>query len=262
MDNDAKSAVLLSNLLQRAFRQQAAEVARLLSPGVLTSDQDLDLSKLGYWPERLAEVVRPIVGQLYRRGIVESRRRLAAFSGAPVLRWPQRIAIPADRTFGQRVKQLGASFDLFDPMVSRAIDKATLQFCEETNSIATMDLRKAVDKLRGLLKRGLERGKAVAQLAREVGRIFASPNRAYAIAATESSRAIHSGALLNAKESSLKLRKEWLASSNACGRCSELNGVEKELDEPFVVDGTGPYAVVMTPPLHPHCFCTWTEVLV
>ena len=101
---------------------------------------------------------------------------------------------------------------------------------------------------------GLEEGKAIAQLAREVKRIFADPSRAFRIATTETSRAIHGGALLNAKESSLKLKKEWLASSDACPLCMELDGVEKELDEPFITEGTGVYARVMTPPRHPYCF--------
>lgn len=246
----------LGRLLQLAFRQQAAEVGRLLSPEVLHGDQEVP--RLDHWPERLAEVVRPLVTQLYHQGITESRRRIHALQGgrpaAAMFRLPQRITPHARHTFGEKLKQLGVSFDLFDPLVLRAVDKAALQFCEETNDTAVTDLKTAVRKLRKLLKEGLEEGKAIAQLAREVRRIFADPSRAFRIAATESSRAIHGGALLNAKESSLKLKKEWLASGDACELCQDLNGVQKELDEPFVVDGTGPYARIMTPPRHPHCF--------
>lgn len=254
----------LGRLLQAAFVQQAAEVGWLLSPAVLTGDEDVP--NLNYWPERLAQIAKPLLTQMFHQGITESRRRLAALRGGPraaaMFRWPQRIALPLNRTFGERLKQLGVSFDLFDPLVLRAVDRAALQFCEETNDTAVGDLKTAVKRLRKLLKEGLAEGKAVAQLAREVRRIFADPSRAYRIAVTETSRAIHGGALLNAKESGLKLNKEWLASSDACERCLDLNGVQKKLDEPFVVDGAGPYSRIMHPPLHPRCFCTWTEVLV
>lgn len=257
-----------ARLLQLAFRRQATEVSQLLSPEVLRGEQDS--LRLEHWPELLAETVKPLVTQLFQQGIVESRRRIAALQGgsaAAVFRPPQRIVVHPRHTFGERQKKLGAatvgaSFDLFDPLVLRAVDKATLQFCEETNDTAVTDLKTAIRKLRKLLRDGLEEGKAVALLAREVKRIFADPARAWRIAVTESSRAIHGGALLNARQSKLNLKKEWLASSDACGQCLELE--EKgaiELDEPFVVDGTGPYARVMHPPRHPHCFCTWTEVL-
>lgn len=222
----------LGRLLQFAFAQQTAEVARQLSLGIL--DGEGEVPRLEYWPEHLARVLKPTMTQLFHQGIVNSRKRL---------------------------KQLGISFDLFDPRVLRAVDKATLQFCEETNDTAVADLSEAVRKLRQLLKRGLERGKAVAQLAREVKRIFADPGRAFRIAVTETSRAVHAGGLFNAKESTLELRKEWVASSDACDACLELDGVQRELDEPFAVEGTGSYARIMHPPRHPHCLCTFIEVI-
>lgn len=245
----------LTHLLQTAFAQQAGEIARRLGPDVL--DGDSDVPGLDHWVEHLAEALRPTVTQLYQQGIVESRRRIAALGGGGLVavpyRPPHRILVPSRDVFGVR-KALGVSFDLFDPRVLRAVDRATLRFCEETNATAVGDLKEAIRKLRELLKKGLERGKAIAQLAREIKRIFADPARAFRIAATETSRAIHGGALLNAKESALKLRKEWLASADACPACLELNGVRRELDEPFTVEGRGPYARIMHPPLHPHCF--------
>lgn len=258
-----QNASQLGRLLQQAFRRQSVEVGRLVTPEVLFGDQDVP--RLSAWPEQLAEIIKPSITLLYQQGIIESRRRLAALRGgkpaAAMFRWPQRITLPLSRTFGERLKQLGVSFDLFDPLVLRAVDKATLQFCEETNETAVGDFKKAVEKLRKLLKAGLAEGKAIAQLAREVKRIFADPARAFRIAATETSRAIHGGALLNAKESGLKLKKEWLASSNACERCLDLDGVQKPLDRPFIVEGSGSYSKIMHPPLHPHCFCVMQEVL-
>ncbi len=249
------STYRLGQLLQIAFRQQAADAARSISAGVLHGN---DPPRFEHWPERLAEIARPFMLQLYQQGITESRNRLHVLQGgrptAAMFRPPQRITPGMRRTFGERLKQLGASFDLFDPLVLRAVDKATLRFCEETNDTVVGDLKEAIKKLRKLLKEGLAEGKAIAQLALEVKRIFADPSRAWRIAATEASRAVHGGALLNAKESSLKLKKEWLASSDACELCQEINGLQKELDEPFVIEGTGVYARIMTPPRHPHCF--------
>jgi uncharacterized protein YoaH (UPF0181 family) len=253
----------LDRILRIAFAQQAAEVGRRLSPSIL--DGDGDVPGMDHWVDHLAAVLKPTMTQLFQQGIVESRRRIAALSGGisgGVYRPPQRIVPHFRHTFGTARKQLGVSFDLFDPRVLRAVDKATLLFCEETNDTATVDLKEAIRKLRALLKRGLERGKAIAQLAREIKRIFSDQARAFRIATTETSRAVHSGALFNAMESSLRLKKEWLASSDACDRCQALMELGPiELDEPFMVDGTGPYARIMHPPLHPHDFCTMTEVL-
>jgi len=250
-----------ARLLQGAFARQAIDAARLLSPGILTRDE---VPRFDHWPEILAETVKPLVLQLTQQGVIDSRRRLARFQGGrtseAMFRLPARITLRNDTLFGKRLKQLGVSFDLFDPLVLRAVDKATLEFCEETNATAVGELKEAVAKLRKLLKSGLEEGRAVAELARQVRRIFADPNRAYRIAITETARALNGGALLNAKESSLRLKKEWL-SSGGCQDCRDLDGVQKELDEPFVIRGSGPYSRVLYPPLHPYCVCDWTEVL-
>jgi uncharacterized protein YoaH (UPF0181 family) len=250
----------LDRILRIAFAQQAAEVGRRLGPSIL--DGDGTVPGMDHWIDHLAAMLKPTMTQLFQQGIVESRRRIAALGGAPAAAYrpPQRIIIP--HRFVHTRKQLGVSFDLFDPRVLRAVDNATFQFCEETNETATTDLKEAIRKLRALLKRGLEKGKAIAQLAMEIKRIFSDQARAFRIATTETSRAVHGGALYNAMESSLRLKKSWLASSDACDACWELAEKEPiELDEPFVVDGTGLYARIMHPPRHPHCFCTMSEIL-
>lgn len=253
----------LARHLQAAYIQQAGDVARRVGADVL--DGNGKIPDMEHWVEHLAGVLRPTVTQYFHQGIVESRRRLAALqggrAGAAMVRLPHRAVPHARHTFGERQKQLGVSFDLFDPRVLRAVDRATLQFCEETNATAVGNLKEAIRKLRALLKQGLEKSKAIAALAQEIKRIFADPARAFRIATTETSRAIHAGALFNAQESNLRLKKEWLASADACPFCLDLDGEQRELDEPFLVEGTGPYARVMHPPLHPHCFCTFTEVL-
>jgi Phage Mu protein F like protein len=160
-----------------------------------------------------------------------------------------------------RPNQIGIAFDIYNPRVLDAVDQATMQFCRETNETAAKDLDEAIKDLRDLLKSGIERGDALRYLAGKVGEIFQDPYRSYRLAATETSRAVHAGGLMAAKESPLPLRKQWLAAPDACELCLDLDSEERDLDEPFVVDGVGPYAVIQHPPRHPHCFCTWTEVL-
>lgn len=169
--------------------------------------------------------------------------------------------LPTAPTFPQG-RGFGMDFDLFNPRVLDAVQSAVFAFCRSTMETATGDLQTSLDLLRSKLARGLERGEALALLSQRVQTIFADPVRAFRIAATETSRAMHGGALLAAKQSGLVVKKRWLASTDACDECLELDGREVGLDEPFYVDPRGgPYAVVLYPPLHPHCFCDFTEVI-
>jgi hypothetical protein len=154
------------------------------------------------------------------------------------------------------------AFDLYDPRILDAVDQAALKFCRETNDTATVDLREATTRLRKLLKEGLPKGQAVRYLARKVRDIYADPFRAQRIVATEVPRALHGGRFLTAKESGLVTHKSWLASTDACERCLDLDSKVVALAEPFWVDPKGgPYAVVLYPPLHPFCMCDWEEEL-
>ena len=153
------------------------------------------------------------------------------------------------------------SFDLFNPRVLEAVDHATYDFCRETMDTATTDVRTALEELRQLMREGLPQGDAVALLAVKVREIFADPYRAFRIATTEGSRAIHGGQAMAALEAGVT-RHTWLASSDACELCLALDGKTVNIGEPFWVNPRGgPYARVLYPPLHPHCFCTTTEEL-
>lgn len=153
------------------------------------------------------------------------------------------------------------SFDLFNPRVLDAVDQATLVLCRETLDTSTMKLQEALEGIKKLLREGLPQGAAVAYLAKKVREIFADPYRAHLIASSESSRAVHGGQLLAAKDSGVVTKKVWLSSSDSCDLCQSLDGLEKNLDEPFIVIGTGPYARVMYPPAHPACMCSMTEAI-
>jgi hypothetical protein len=92
-----------------------------------------------------------------------------------------------------------------------------------------------------------------------------SSDRAYTIAATETSRAVHAG-----QESHGKLLGstglEWLASSDACPVCLSINGKKVKHGEPFYVWPNAKkteYKYVWYPPAHPSCMCTvndWYDI--
>ena len=151
------------------------------------------------------------------------------------------------------------AFDLFNPRVLDAVDRAVLALCQDTLATASEQADEAVRQLRELLRQGMPRGEANALLAVKVRRIFDDPYRAFRIATTASSDVIHDGQMLAAKE--LGIRKwSWLASSDACPLCLKLDGKTVDIGKPFYVDPRGgPYAVKTHPPAHPFCFCTATE---
>jgi uncharacterized protein YoaH (UPF0181 family) len=158
-------------------------------------------------------------------------------------------------------KQVGLSFDLFNPRVIDAVNRTTYTFCRETLDTATMDLSKAMEELRQLMRDGLPQGDAVTLLAKKVRTIFADPYRAFRIATTEGSRAVHGGQMLLSAESGVN-RHSWLASSDACDHCLELDGKVVRIGEPFHVDPKGgPYAITLHPPLHCFCFCSMVDEL-
>jgi SPP1 gp7 family putative phage head morphogenesis protein len=160
-----------------------------------------------------------------------------------------------------RTATLEFGIDPYDPRVLDAVDQLCLQFCRETNETARVKLQEAKRRLREALKRGLARGNALRELTRAVRRIFADPQRAALIAVTESARAVNGGRLHAARETGV-VGKQWLVSADACEQCLELDGEERQLDEPFIVlPGGGPYSRVMHPPLHPRCQCDWVEVI-
>lgn len=153
------------------------------------------------------------------------------------------------------------AFGLFNPRVIEAVDRLTFDFCEATNQTSTKRLADALASLRQELADGLGEGEVYARLTRRVKAIFNDPYRAPMIATTESSRAMHAGQFMVAADSGIVRGKRWLASSDACPLCLGLNGKEVGLHEVFAVVGSGPYSKVPYPPAHPHCMCTWEEVI-
>lgn len=160
-------------------------------------------------------------------------------------------------------------FDVTNPRVRDAIQQHTFQFCEATNQTTSLQLNTAMAKLREELASGLlEAGDAMTELQRRVAGIFDSAEayRSERIARTESSRALHEGQRIAARESGVVVGFQWLASGDACPECQTVadetsNGIP--LDGAFKVgdDPSNPYNTVETPPLHPNCMCTMTEII-
>lgn len=247
--------------LNTIFAQQARDVA-----GKVTIEGGVP--DLAYWVRATAETVKPLLLQMAQIGMLQSQRRIDAKLRKPsTLGDLRRYNVGNEAAFVGKglvtksaVPKLVSRFDLFNPKVLDAVDAAAFAFCRETMQTAAGDLGTVLGKLRTALKNGLSQGDATKILAVKVREIFASPMRAFRIAITESSRAVHSGQLIAAKESNVVKSKTWLASADACERCLELDGKNVPLGQPFYVDPKGgPYATVMYPPLHPNCFCAFTE---
>lgn len=170
------------------------------------------------------------------------------------------------RRFTSRLKRatprvLEIGFDVFNPRVSEAIRSAALNLAQSTLATATMDVGHALDRTRGEIAEGLERGEGIERLNARIGQIFEDPMRAARIAQTEASRAVHAGQLLMAEESEVVNGVTWLASSDACPLCLSLDGQTVGLGEAFTTTGRGPYGRIEHPPAHPHCLLPGTPIL-
>ena len=245
----------LQRLLQRLFTSQAREVASKLD---LDGDTVPDMT---HWVEVVAEAAKPLILSQWQQGMAVAGSRIATTLGleAKGLVNSRRMVLVIK---ARKAKpSMVVDFDLFEPRVLDAVDETTYAFCRETMATATGDLRTALDRLRQLMRDGLPRGDAVQLLAREVRTIFADPMRAFRIATTETSRAMHAGSRMAGEESGVVSSWSWLASSDACEEiCQPLDGKTVKKGEPYVVlSGKPPYNVVYHPPAHPHCFCSETE---
>lgn len=278
----------LARILRSVFQAQARELLSRLTEN--TIDQGIDLS---HWTPSLAASVQPHLLDAAQRGVVGMAERLklvhrkprvqTTYAGSPFAPATKgvmnervsvrsygnvgrnrfgRVAVLPVRDLCVVAKALGTDFGVFNPKVLDAVDAAALQFCRDTNATATDELTKVIQALRKLLKRGLSKGEAVALLAQKIRKLFNDPYRAHRIAQTETFRALHAGELITAKASGVVEKKSWVASSDACEECYKLDGKEVDLDEPFFIHPKGgPYAIVLYPPFHPWCQCSWSPVL-
>jgi uncharacterized protein YoaH (UPF0181 family) len=248
--------IKLQRLLQRLFAQQAREVASKIN-------LDRGVPDLTHWVEATANAAEPVLLSLWQQGMVRAGARIAQSSKLEAKGLLNRsrtrmvLVVKAKRA----KPSVTVDFDLFNPRVLDAVNDAAYKFCRDTTATATDELKASLDDLRKLMREGLKRGDAVQLLARKVRDIFADPARAFRIATTEASRAMHGGARMAGKESGVVKSWSWLASSDACEEvCLPLDGKTVKDGQPYVVlPGRAPYNVVYHPPAHPHCFCDETE---
>ncbi len=154
-------------------------------------------------------------------------------------------------------QRLGASPDVFSVVpakIEEAVDKAALNFAKSTQETIVGKLNDRLEELRGKLKEGLLEGDGIPELTDAVGEIVNDPDRAELIARTETSRAVHTGMDIAARESGVVSGYEWLLSDDACEVCQPFDGKKVGFGESF---GDG----VDLPPAHPNCRCTVTEIL-
>ena len=155
---------------------------------------------------------------------------------------------------GQPPERFLIDWTLFRPEVRVEAERLALRLA----GTIVEDTRRMI---REELSAGLADGEPVAVIARRVREVGFSPKRAAMIAQTESSRAMHAGQAVAAKELGVTSWK-WLASSDACDVCLSLDGKEVRIGEPFMVWPTGKpeYRVVYHAPAHPHCVLAETPV--
>jgi len=139
-------------------------------------------------------------------------------------------------------------------------DSEKIQFLEKYtfDNIKGMNDELA-EKLRKELSQGLFNMESVSKLQKRVSKVMdVGIERAKMIAVTEANRAENMGSLDGARQSGLKLMKQWDAhlDKKTSPVCAALNGKTIPLDDKFVYKGQEFEA----PPAHPNCRSTLVYV--
>lgn len=230
--------------LQRTFREQEREVMKALhltgkavgEGGALPVDK-IDLGKMGM-DEGLRDTAEPYYQLYFDRAANETVSRISSLTG-------HRFNVPP-------------------PKVREAINRMNFKFAESTNETTSLEINDAIAKLREELAAGIVEGtNTLDELADRVHGIFdkASDSRARIIAHTESSRAVHHGQRISAKESGVVKGFKWLLSSDACEVCHAIANEHSAgvgLEESF---GSTDYGDIQGGDAHPGCRCTITEII-
>ncbi len=156
---------------------------------------------------------------------------------------------------------LSWGFDIHNPNVAEFIRNSAYQFAKSTLETSAIEAAKVAAFVRSELSAGLSAGETTREINRRMVAIFHDPERAARIGQTESMRAMSGGAYMLGQETGVSNKTRWLASPDACPICLGLNGQERAYGEPFLIHKKpGPYQVVLHPPAHVGCFCSFTEV--
>lgn len=238
--------------LSSVFRQAWAELRPLIEAGYAPTATDLrDVIYRLALPALAVELVAGYVGTMRRayaktgirrRGIDRIRAKAV---GSPT---PSRPPMPTG------VSGLSFDWSLFRPEVRVAAENLALRLAGEV-AHATRDI------IRQQLAEGLQAGRPANEIADRIEEMGFGPRRAGTIAQTESSRAMHAGQGVAARELGVT-DWTWLASSDACDVCLSIDGKTVKIGEPFYVWPTGnpAYRIVTHPPAHPRCCLAETPV--
>ena len=232
-DRPLPTGTKVAAILRHFWKRQALETMQRLRHGIPNEAPRLD-----HYTQPMVEALTPTLLPTFAR----------AYRG-------QAVAIR------RQSRRKSAASDLWAALHPRATEflrRMVFDFCDETNQTTQESLTTAFRRLRSILRVGMEEGLSMSDVASAVGEVFQDPMRAMRIARTESSRAVHGGELLAARDSGVVSKQKWLASSDACDICQKLDGKEVGLDEDFAYHPRAPaaYAHVRHPPLHPNCRCT------
>lgn len=223
----------------KAILMGCTKAADFLVPSDASHIFDID-----EWTVRMQGKVEPIWGTGFRAGVADATARLTERYGEGVV-----------------------ALDPFAASVVEAIDKGSFAFSEATNATTSLQLNRALDKVRQEIAEGiLGANNTLPALTKRVAGVFdqAEAYRAERIARTEASRAIHLGQRLEAEQSGVVKGYRWLLSGDACPICQDIAASMPEipLDGKFATNGTGVYAPIWSPPAHPNCMCTMVEILI
>lgn len=244
------------DMLARQVHSTLLHAGRLAAQQVVAG-RPIDLKP---WVQALYSWAHPTIASLVRWGQTTKARELLL----AIARAHRTKSLPGlvTKNIPSAVGGLKFGFDIYRPESIEFIKTATYEFAASTMATATREANEAIADLRRALESGVSRGETVNEVNRRLFEIFADPNKAARIGVTESSRAVHQGQLVAAQESGVVTGLKWLASSDACKLCLELNGKVVPLGRPFYVSPKGgPYAIVTAPPRHVNCQCAATEVI-
>lgn len=209
---------------------------------------------LAHWVEQIAGAANPLVLHYWLDGYRRRARSIAERVAAIQARKTRKSLIPGT--------SLEDAWDIFRPEVMAYIRQATHNFAQSTIDTVQHGITDIYDSVRRELGAGLIGGETTQEINRRMAKLFDDPYRAARIGQSEASRAMHAGQTIASQQSGVTTGMLWLASSDACNLCLSVNGKEVDFGEPFYVDPKGgPYAIIMHPPMHPHCFCTATDVI-
>lgn len=165
-------------------------------------------------------------------------------------------------------------FSVTNPAVQLAIETASLKFAKSTNKKTSLRWNTARKKIREALQANLITSQDIpSELVKAVHEIFnlGAKSDAERIALTESSRALHEGQSIAARDSGVVKGFEWLLSSDPCSICLGIKarypkGIKVDSDFGKVSDysnsnPSSKYDEIPHPPAHPYCQCTMIEII-